>query len=73
MQVVLVAVDADGEFAGVARRLVDADAGAPGGRVDTSAPRSNWLRASSPPRVGSFHAAAVAPVMFSNIPISGFT
>ena len=34
MQVVLVAVDADGEFSGVARRLVDADAGAPGGRVD---------------------------------------
>src|SRR3546814_7160380 len=34
MQVVLVRVDTDGELAAVLRGLIDADAGAAGGRID---------------------------------------
>src|SRR3546814_13460363 len=53
MQVVLVRVDTDGELAAVLRGLIDADAGAAGGRIDDiAAPVELALGTSEDRRVG---------------------
>jgi hypothetical protein len=73
VQVVLVAVHADGEDAFVLRDLQNAEAGAAGGGIDDVRALAIWPRVSSPPRTGSFQAAGVVPVMLAITVASGFT